>query len=357
MTIEWHREALKSLTILLLSVFMSTLVSRLLFNIGFIELWVLAVLLVLFVTCFSLTLKSNWIGERLWVRSMRKKYQTPLVGILREDQCENIADGHPYTSFLSSDWNNDLRRLGLNTEIITIDQLSDKFAVVVNPYGEVYPERDPISLDSFHKIKNYIARGGIFVSAGGVGFYYCWDSRTRHRITLSKQVQAYVPTRQNIFFPQFFYPPVYSLVDTPINEHFGVNVIGDFPPPSGSPQGWQPIFPTQQLNEDIQYVGNLAQVGGINQVYVFRSATPSTRCCIPFLRANIPNFGEVYPMAGIPYQRGLLVFCGMDLSVSATVGTLNVARVEYEKICYAILNVLEGIRRNTIPFDWRRNRA
>jgi hypothetical protein len=354
---EWHREALKSLTILWLSVFTSTLVGRLFFNIGWIELWVLTGLFILFAVCFSLFLKSNWIGEKLWVLAMQKKSQTPLVGILCEDQCENNVSGHPYTSFLSRDWNNDLTRRGLDTEIITIDQLSDKFTVVVNPYGEVYPERDPISLDSFHRIKKYIAKGGIFVSAGGVGFYYCWDSRTRHRITLSKQIQAYAPNAQNIFLPVFFYPPAYSLTDTIINEHFGVNVIGDIPIPLGSPPGWQPIFPTQQMNEDIQYVGNLAQVGGTNQILVFRSATPSTRCCIPFLRAVIPNFGEVYPMAGIPYERGLFLVCGMDLNTNATVGSLNIARVEFEKICSALLNLLEGIRQNTIPFDWRRNHS
>jgi hypothetical protein len=169
-------------------------------------------------------------------------------------------------------------------------------------------------------------------------------------------LMPYVQVQRNVFIPQFFYPPLYSLVDILVNEHFGVNVLGDIQPPPGAQQGWQPIFQTQQANEDIQYVGNLGQVGGTNQVFVFRPVMTITRCCIPFLRANIPNFGEVYPIAGIPYDRGLLIVCGMDLSTSALVGNTSIARGEFEKICASIANILNGIRLNTISYDWRRQR-
>lgn len=353
---NWHKDALKSLTTVSLSVFLSTLASRLIFNFEFIETWAIITLLILFLSLLSVTVKSEWIGENYWNYNMRRKFKTPAIGILHEVQCENSADGHPYTSFFANDWNTDLRRLGLNSELITIDQLSDRYAVVIDPYGEVYLERDPILLYSFQKIKEYVSRGGIFVCAGGVAFFYCWDSRTQHRITLSKIVQPFVQVQQNIFIPQFFYPPSYSLVDILVNEHFGVSVLGDTQRPPSAPIGWQPIFQTQQANEDIQYVGDLSQVGGTNQVFVFRPVMPITRSCIPFLRANVPNFGEVYPIAGIPYERGLLVVCGVDLSTNARVGNINIARGEFEKICSTIANILNGIRLNAISYDWRRRR-
>jgi hypothetical protein len=358
---NWHRDAFKSLTTVSLSVFVSTLVARLIFSFTVIEIWAIVALFFLFLLFFIITIKSEWIGEKYWVSNMRKKFQAPLIGILHEVQCENIANGHPFTSFLSNDWSTELRRLGLNTKLISIDELTDKYAVVINPYGEVYPDRDPILISSFQKIREYIRRGGIFVCAGGIPFFYCWDSRTRQRITLSKILQAYVQIGQNnlgqnVLVPQFFYPPLYSLLDTLVNEHFGVSVIGDIQPPPNAPQGWQPIFQTHQANEDIQYVGNLAQIGGSNQVFVFRSIMPITRCCIPFLRAHIPNFGEVYPIAGIPYERGLLIVCGMDLQTTATVGNINIARGEFEKVCSSINNILNGIRLETIFYDWRRQR-
>jgi hypothetical protein len=358
---EWNREALKSLTILSLSIFLSISISRLLLNISVIELWVVVVLFIAFITVFILYLRSDWVGEKIWTSHMRRKATSPIIGILHEAQCENQQDGHPYTAFLSADWNVAIRRLNLNTDIISIDQLSDKYSVIINPYGEVYPETDPISMSSFQRIKEYIRRGGIFVCAGGVPFFYCWDSRTHHRITLAKILQTYVQIGQNnlgqnVLAPTFFYPPPYSLMENPVSEHFGVNVIGDIQPPPNAPTGWQPIFQTNQANEDIQYVGNLAQIGGTNQVVIFRSILPITRCCIPFLRANIPNFTEVYPIAGIPYERGLLIVCGMNLNSGASIGNLNVDRAEFEKICHVISNLLDGIRRETISYNWKTGR-
>lgn len=358
---NWHKEAFKSLTTISLSVFISTLVARLIFSFTVIEIWAIGVLFFMFFLSLVITIKSEWIGEKYWGIHMRKKFQAPLIGILQEEQCENIADGHLFTSFLANDWNTELRRLGLNTKLISIDQLTDEYAVIINPYGEVYPEREPILLLSFQKIKEYIRHGGIFVCAGGYPFFYCWDSRTRKRITLSKILPAYVEIGQNnlgqnVLLPRFFYPPLYSFLDTIVNEHFGVNVIGDIQTPQNAPPGWLPIYQTHQANEDIQYVGNLAQVGGINQVFVFRSIMPVTRCCIPFLRADIPNIGEVFPIAGIPYERGLLIVCGMDLQTIATVGNVNIARGEFEKVCLSINNILNGIKLETISYDWQKQR-
>jgi hypothetical protein len=73
-----------------------------------------------------LTINSNWIGEKIWVFNARKKFRNPLVAILYEEQCETVVRGHPATNFLAYDWNNALRRLGIATEKITIDQLTDK---------------------------------------------------------------------------------------------------------------------------------------------------------------------------------------------------------------------------------------
>lgn len=355
------KDAFKALTTVSLSVFLSTLVARSIFNFQFIELWAIVILFILFAAFLVLSLRSDWVEEKLWTRNSKKKFESALIGIVYEEQCENTPNGHPATSFLANDWKVKLTQLGLKAETISIEKLEDKYAVIINPYGEVYPERDPISMGSLENIKKYIRRGGIFVCAGGVPFYYCWDSRTHQQITLAKILQAYVQIGQNaqgqsILLPTFFYPPPYSLMDNPLNEHFGVSVIGDIQRPQNAPNGWLPIYPTTQANEDIQYVGDLTQVGGTNQVYVFRAVLPITRCCIPFLRANIPTFGEVYPIAGIPYERGLLVVCGMDFITNAAVGNLVTSRVGFEKICEVVKNVLNGVKIGTVSYDWRKRR-
>jgi hypothetical protein len=61
-------------------------------------------------------------------------------------------------------------------------------------------------------------------------------------------------------------------------------------------------------------------------------------------------------MAGIPYEPGLLVLCGMDMNTTALAGNLSIARVQFEKICSAIANTVDGIRRNAISYDWRMDR-
>jgi hypothetical protein len=360
MTLEWQKDELTALAILTLSVTISFFASKLS---GFLEgvydiydLLVLTILVVSFVIVLSLRLSQNWIAESIWKNKMVKKSRSPLIGILREPQCENSNDGHPSTSFLSDDWKNYLQRQSLTTEILSIGQMSDKYSVIINPYGEVYPEVDPITLVSFKSIKQYIRNGGIFVCAGGLAFYYCWDAKTRRRVFLSKEIQPLVPKlvpalAQNILMPLSVYPPFYSIVDTLLKRNFGVSPIGD----------WGQIvngvrvqtITTNQTNEDIRYVGNLSNVGGTNQIDEFRSATQATRRCIPLLRANVPNIGEVYPIAGIPFGRGLLIVCGMDLSSTNQVGNISIGQAEFEKICSSISSLLDGMRRGLIAYDWR----
>jgi len=358
MTLEWHKDELTALTVLTLSVTISFFASKLS---GFLkgvydiyDLLVLTILVLSFAIVLSLRLRQNWIAEKTWKSKMVKKTQSPVIGILREPQCESSNDGHPFTSFLSNDWNNYLQRQNLKTEILSIGQISDKYSVIINPYGEVYPEVDSITLTSFKSIKQYIRNGGIFVCAGGLAFYYCWDAKTRRRVFLSEEIQPLVPRRaldQNVLIPLSVYPPFYSIVKTLLKRNFGVSPIGDWG--FGANGMRAQTIATNQTNEDIRYVGNLGNVGGTNQIDEFRSATEATRRCIPFLRANVPNIGEVYPIAGIPFGRGLLVVCGMDLSSANQAGNITLGQAEFEKICSSIFSLLDGMRRGLIPYDWR----
>jgi len=361
MTLEWYKNELTALTVLTLSVTLSFFAGKLS---GFLkgvyeiyDLLVLTILMLSFVIVLSLRLYQNWIAERNWKRKMAKKTRSPIIGILREPQCENSNDGHPYTSFLSNDWNNYFQRHDFTTEILSVGQMSDKYSVIINPYGEVYPEADPITLASFKSIRRYIRNGGIFVCAGGLAFFSCWDARTRRRVILSKEIQALGPRQQNartqnILVPISFYPPFYSIVETLLKRNFGVFPIGDWGQNGANGVRNQTIT-ANQINEDIRYVGNLSNVGGTDQIDEFRSVTQATRRCIPFLRANIPNIGEVYPIAGIPFYRGLLVVCGMNLSSTNQVGNIALSQAEFEKICSAISGLLDGMRRRLIPYDWR----
>ena len=58
---------------------------------------------------------------------------------------------------------------------LNISQINNKYAVLINPFGEAYPENDLQDYNSFRIIENYIIDGGIFVGFGGLLFFYGWD--------------------------------------------------------------------------------------------------------------------------------------------------------------------------------------
>jgi hypothetical protein len=58
---------------------------------------------------------------------------------------------------------------------VNISQINNKYAVLINPFGEVYPENDLQDYNCFRIIENYFTDGGIFVGFGGLLFFYGWD--------------------------------------------------------------------------------------------------------------------------------------------------------------------------------------
>jgi hypothetical protein len=52
------------------------------------------------------------------------------------------------------------------------------FSVILNPFGEAYPESGNAEGVGFKTIASYIRDGGIFVNSGGQPFAYSWDVNT-----------------------------------------------------------------------------------------------------------------------------------------------------------------------------------
>jgi hypothetical protein len=55
---------------------------------------------------------------------------------------------------------------------------NSNFSVVINPFGEIYPEVGNAEGVGFKTIASYIRDGGIFVNSGGQSFAYSWDVNT-----------------------------------------------------------------------------------------------------------------------------------------------------------------------------------
>jgi hypothetical protein len=59
------------------------------------------------------------------------------------------------------------------TSLTPISSLSDGiFSVVINPFGEAYPELGNAEGTGFRTIMSYIQNGGIFINSGGQPFVY-----------------------------------------------------------------------------------------------------------------------------------------------------------------------------------------
>jgi len=82
-------------------------------------------------------------------------------------------------------------------------------------------------------------------------------------------------------------------------------------------------------------------------VMEFRAVREPTPKCIPFLRAKTV-FGEVYPIAAIPYGKGYLIICGMDLNTDLTVMGVDLNKSEFEKISIMIENFMKAIKEGYI---------
>lgn len=253
-----------------------------------------------------------------------RRFQTPiLVGVL-----------HGYANILKKgiecqpmycskeDWLSYFNRVTLegknlfDVHGIYWSDITSKYAVVINPFGEIYLETDSRNFVTYEKIKEFVADGGIFCCTGGFPFYYYWDSVTglpmttapKTRITTTAGIQDIV-----LFF------------DSLVTRDFGAIITND------------PATPTlvkvyQEQEPDIRFFGELCSIGGTDRVSEFRSLSEGTRGLVAGLR--VKHADEVkYPLAAISYGNGYLIIAGMEVKTD----------VEFRKLSNGITNFVNEI--------------
>lgn len=127
-----------------------------------------------------------------------------------------------------------------------------------------------------------------------------------------------------------------------VNQHFKVLTTGG---------DWE-INPCHQQERDKQFVGDIRLNGNSERIYQFRAVRIPTRKYIPFLRAT-SSYGEVYPIAGIPYGRGCLMACGFNFNVAEDDPRWNetIHNSGFEKVCWAVMTLIKNRKDNTIPLN------
>lgn len=189
---------------------------------------------------------------------------------------------------------------------INAGEISEEFAVVLNPFGETYPERSMNDRYIYNQIKLFIKNGGVFVNTAGFPFFYAWDTKKGEKKLISEE---------RLFLPKTFdiregtitikeLQEVFSFTGTLFYKDFGAWTTYDTKTHSGPHE-----VETFQTEESKKLFGDL----GISKVHEFRALRKETRDCLPVLTANCYEFGEIYPIGAIRFGRGFIVVGGMTM--------------------------------------------
>lgn len=280
---------------------------------------------------------ASLVFQLLSTVDIAQRFVTPRkLGILngfvdQSDPSEKPCTEYMYTSFRSEDWEERFRQLSkargdkYEVERIPVSKVSDEYAVVINPFGEVYPEKDLKKRSSFGLLRSYLEDGGLLVNVAGFPFFYAWNVVEGRKEPIVDE-RVIIPATARIEGTKFFVEQFTTLLS------FAGSLLWrelDAITTANTPQVAEPKeTDTYQNDEDKKMAGELSSVGGGSSVHEFRAIRKETRGLVPLLRASHPDFGEVYPVAGIHRGFGYLIVGGMHTKTSA----------EFEKLVVAIDN-------------------
>jgi len=222
---------------------------------------------------------------------------------------EKACSKYPFTKASNDFWKKKIesldKSLGKFDVVSTnIENISEEFAIVLNPFGEEYPEINRKNKTSFNVIKNFIEDGGIYVNTAGFPFFYAWDVSDGKEYPLTEEITI-IP---KIIQMKDGVPIAFGEMQTLLN-FTGTLLFKEFdaiPSPNSKPRK------VYQNSEDEKKFGKLANVE--EEIKEFRAMPKNTRDCIPIIRAKDENVEEVYPISALKRGNGYLLIAGMDTS-------------------------------------------
>lgn len=103
----------------------------------------------------------------------------------------------------------------VSATFIDVRRKFDRYHVIINPYGGVYPETDAIQEVALERIFSYVEQGGIFVNVADVPGYW------KHILAISRKLNA-TPA---YYDPTELYPEKRFFHRTPFVEKLGLRII------------------------------------------------------------------------------------------------------------------------------------
>jgi hypothetical protein len=210
-----------------------------------------------------------------------------------------------------------------HASMTSISDISNSdFPVIINPFGEAYPELGNGEGVGFKTISSYIRDGGIFVNSAGQSFAYSWDVNTGK----SQLLVNFIPAPSNVIQTNYntqgipvlqikesFQVPSESLL---LKRQFGLETEWDHPEKN--------IVGPKEA--DIEFDKILGQDKPRTKAMVYRPVRKLSKSVIPLahcLNWNLDNNnnknGDIatdiiyYPVVAIKFGRGFLVHTGLSL--------------------------------------------
>jgi hypothetical protein len=185
---------------------------------------------------------------------------------------------------------------------------SELYPLVINPFGECFPEKGEgrgVALDT---ILAYVRDGGIFVNAGGHPFIYTWNVD----VTASNQR----PLVSYIRVPTEFKISKNERGELEMIVGEGARFLGDaliLTTEFKAVCAWDRLGVVGSQEVDVTHAEKLGR-DLKDRANVFRPiVTDGPVHVVPLVVTGSQLWGPVCPIAAIPYGRGSLISCGMNL--------------------------------------------
>jgi len=283
--------------LLLVSPFLVSLVASIAVALGTdsrASLWVVLVLSAfLWLVCYLAAFTNTFQTPILWWTGLRRRrrFAAPRVAVLDGRISDDGAASVPliYTVRTPDEWWQELRSQNprWRVKLVSVDSaLSDGIDMVVNPFGEAYPEEDLSLHTTFTRIRDYVRGGGVYVNVAGYPFWWKANPATGAKAEAGRWEQ-----------PQ----PSVMVLKPLIPDLLGISPVIPAPPK---------LKPTRQEPRDLQRFGEIAGAGGGNDAKIFRQYPSTTQRMIPLLRAGN---GQEFVIGAVPFGAGCFVFVGVEI--------------------------------------------
>lgn len=250
-------------------------------------------------------------------RLLRSRFKNPKIAILSVSGIDEMERKKLLRStvYTPEDWYNRLCSNNIAEKTIDLSMKND-YSIILNPFGELYPEEDTTNLKTFQKIKEYIKNGGVFVNTAGLAFYYTWNPKTKFEGLTGKMLETYSGSaitrltnactyESTISLTPVVIPDDPPLKDTLLYENFGVRTT----------LGRERSLQAKNATHFDNIIDKSTEVKEFRSA--FRCETTESRL-IPIIRSDFRYYDagrkhECYPIAAVKYGRGYLIHVGMQL--------------------------------------------